>query len=225
MARGVATTSRARYTTQRSMTAESPLTFRCGPLSLEGAAAIPAGAAHAVVVCHPHPEYGGTMDDGIVTTVARRLAAAGIATLRFNFRGVGRSEGRHGGGTAEIDDVRAALDALAERAPAARLALAGYSFGAAVAVRAALGDTRPRCVAAIALPTAMLDAGFLDGCRTPALLVQGDRDQFSPLAQLDALVARCPGPTQVVRIPGADHFLYPAADRVGEHVVRFVTEA
>jgi len=204
------------------MPTETRLTFPCGTLSLEGFVAIPAGAAHAVVVCHPHPEYGGTMDDGIVTTVAGHLAAAGIATLRFNFRGVGRSEGRHGGGTAEVDDVRAALDALAERAPGARLALAGYSFGAAVAVRAALADPRAGRVAAIALPTAMLDAGFLDGCRTPTLFVQGDRDQFSPLAGLEALVARCPGPTEVVRIPGADHFLYPAADRVSEDVVRFV---
>jgi len=204
------------------MTAETPLTFPCGSLTLEGFATIPAGAAHAVVVCHPHPEYGGTMDDGIVTTVAGHLAAAGIATLRFNFRGVGRSEGRHGGGVAEVDDVRAALDALAERAPGARLALAGYSFGAAVAVRAALADPRAGRVAAIALPTAMLDAGFLDGCRTPTLFVQGDRDQFSPLAGREALVARCPGPTEVVRIHGADHFLYPAADRVSEDVVRFV---
>jgi len=206
------------------MTAETPLTFPCGSLTLEGFATIPAGAAHAVVVCHPHPEYGGTMDDGIVTTVASRLAAAGIATLRFNFRGVGRSEGRHGGGAAEVDDVRAALDALAERAPGARLALAGYSFGAAVAVRTALADARPRRVAAIALPTAMLDAEFLDGCRTPTLLVQGDRDQYSPLGRLETLVARCPGPTEVVHIPGADHFLYPAVERVAEHVVRFVTE-
>ena len=221
----MATSSFARYTALRPMTAETPLAFPCGALSLEGAAAIPAGAAHAVVVCHPHPEYGGTMADGIVTTVVDHLAAAGIATLRFNFRGVGRSGGRHGGGTAEVDDVRAALDALAARAPAARLALAGYSFGAAVAVRAALADARAGRVVAIALPTAMLDAGFLDGCRTPALFVQGDRDQFSPLAGLEALVARCPGPTEVIRIPGADHFLYPAADRVSEHVVRFVAAA
>jgi alpha/beta superfamily hydrolase len=205
------------------MTAESSLTFPCGSLSLEGCAAIVAGAAHAVVVCHPHPEYGGTMDDGIVVTVVRHLAAAGVATLRFNFRGVGRSEGRHGGGTAEVDDVQAALDALAERVPSARLALAGYSFGAAVAVRAAVADSRVRRVGAIALPTAMLDGGFLAACRTPTLFVQGDRDQFSPPAQLEALVARCQGPTEMVRISGADHFLYPAADRVGEHVVRFVT--
>lgn len=205
--------------------AEAPVTLACGPLRLEGVAAVPAGAAHAAVVCHPHPEYGGTMDDGIVTAVARRLAAAGVATLRFNFRGVGRSEGRHGGGVAEVDDVRAALDCLAERVPAARLALAGYSFGAAVAVRAALVDARPQRVAAIALPTAMLDPGFLEGCRTPTLLVQGDSDQFSPLDRLAALVARCPGPTEVVRIPGADHFLYAAVDRVGDRVLRFVTAA
>jgi hypothetical protein len=205
------------------MTAETPLTFPSGRLSLEGFAAVPTGATHAVVLCHPHPEYGGTMDDGIVTTLARSLAAAGVATLRFNFRGVGRSEGRHGGGAAEVDDVRGALDCLAARAPAAHLALAGYSFGAAVAVRAAATDPRPERLAAVALPTAMLDAEFLDGLRTPALFVQGERDQFSPLARLEALVARCPARTELVRVPGADHFLYAVADRVGERVARFVT--
>ena len=203
--------------------AEVPLTFPAGSLRLEGYAAVPAGAADAIVVCHPHPEYGGTMDDGIVTAVARSLAAAGIATLRFNFRGVGRSEGRHGGGSAEVDDVRAALDCLAGQAPGARLALAGYSFGAAVAVRAAGMDTRVDRVAAIALPAAMLDAGFLAECRTRLLLVHGDRDQFAPMAQLEAMLARCPAPTEVECLAGADHFLYPVVDRIGARVVRFVT--
>jgi len=205
------------------MTAETPLTFPCGTVTLEGFVAVPAGAAHAVVVCHPHPEYGGTMDDGIVTPVARSLVSAGVATLRFNFRGVGGSQGRHGGGTAEVDDVRAALDCLAAHAPGARLALAGYSFGAAVAVRAANVDTRAERVAAIALPAAMLDADFLADCRTPLLLVHGDRDQFAPAAQLDAVLARCPAPTEVERIPNADHFLYSAVDRIGPRIARFVT--
>jgi len=96
---------------------ETPITFACGPLRLEGSVSIPTSPGHAVAVCHPHPEYGGSMDDGIVTTVAHSLQKAGIATLCFNFRGVGRSEGRHGGGVGEVDDVRAALDWLAEHAP------------------------------------------------------------------------------------------------------------
>ena len=81
----------------------------------------------------------------------------------------------------------------------------------------------PERVVAIALPAVMLDVTFLADCRTPTLFVHGDRDQFSPAAQFEALLARCPGETQVVRIPGADHFLYAYADRVGEHAVRFVT--
>ena len=163
------------------------------------------------------------MDDAVVTAIARSLGAAGVATLRFNFRGVGRSEGRHGGGSAEVDDVRAALDCLSGHAPGTRLALAGYSFGAAVAVRAGVVDPRPERLVAIALPAAMLDATFLADCRRPTLFVQGDRDQFSPVSQFEVLVARCPAPTRVVRIPGADHFLHGATDRVGECVVRFVT--
>jgi alpha/beta superfamily hydrolase len=205
--------------------AETSVTFPCGSLRLEGAAAIPPAATHAVVVCHPHPEYGGTMDDAVVTGVVRSLGAAGVATLRFNFRGVGGSEGHHGGGGAEVDDVRAALDCLGQQAPGAHLALAGYSFGAAVAVRAGVVDPRPERLVAIALPVAMLEATFLADCRTPTLFVQGDRDQFSPVRQFEALVARCPAPTRVVRIPGADHFLHGAAVRVGESVVRFVTGA
>jgi len=202
---------------------ETPITFACGPLRLEGSVSIPTSPGHAVAVCHPHPEYGGSMDDGIVTTVAHSLQKAGIATLCFNFRGVGRSEGRHGGGVGEVDDVRAALDWLAEHAPSARLSLAGYSFGAAMALRAAAVDPRPERVVAIALPAAMLDVTFLADCRTPTLFVHGDRDQFSPPAQFEALLARCPAETHVVRIPGADHFLYAYADQVGEHAVRFVT--
>jgi alpha/beta superfamily hydrolase len=165
------------------------------------------------------------MDDVLVTGVAENLQVAGIATLRFNFRGVGASEGQHGGGVAEVDDVRAALDWLAERTPGARLALAGYSFGAAMALRAGAVDPRPERLIAIALPAAMLDADFLTDCRRPTLFIHGDRDQFSPAAQLQALLARCPAEKQVVRIPGADHFLYAHAARVGESVARFVTGA
>jgi len=204
---------------------ETRLTFRSGSLRLEGLAAVPPNATRAVVLCHPHPEYGGSMDDAVVTAVGQRLRAAGIATLRFNFRGVGGSEGEHGGGVAEVDDVRAALDCLAAEVPGTRLALAGYSFGAAVAVRAAASDPRAERLVAIALPAAMLEPNFLAECRTPTLFVHGDRDQLSPPAQLDALLARCPADTQVVRIPGADHFLYGAADRVGESAVRFLTDA
>ena len=204
---------------------ETPLTVPCGGLRLEGVAAIPAGAAHAVVLCHPHPEYGGTMDDAVVGAVGHHLRAAGVATLRFNFRGGGRSEGRHGGGVAEVDDVRAALDWVAVAAPGARLALVGYSFGSAVALRAAAVDPRPGRVAAIALPAAMLEVGFLAACRTPTLFVHGDRDQFAPAARLDALIAGCPAETEIVRLPGADHFLRGAEGRVAESVARFVTRA
>jgi alpha/beta superfamily hydrolase len=204
---------------------ETALTFPSGPLRLEGVAAIPAGATRAVVLCHPHPEYGGTMDDAVVGAVGHHLGAAGVATLRFNFRGVGRSEGRHGGGVAEVDDVRAALDCLAAQAPAARLALVGYSFGAAVALRAGAVDPRPERVVAIALPAVMLEAGFLSGCRTPTLFVHGDRDQFCPTARLDALLAECAAETEVTRLAGADHFLRGAETRVGDAVVRFVTRA
>src|SRR6185503_12466808 len=96
------------------------------------------------------------------------------------------------GGVAEVDDVRAALDCLAEHAPGARLAIAGYSFGAAMALRVGAADPRPERLVAIALPAAMLDVDFLADCRKPTLFIHGDRDQFSPTTQLEALLARCP---------------------------------
>ena len=171
------------------------------PRCLEGRLAAPPGAVAGAVVCHPHPQYGGDMDNPVVTAVADALAGRGLAALRFNFRGVGRSQGTYDGGRGEVDDARAALAALVARLPErAPIALVGYSFGAAVALRAAADGVATRVVA-IAPPLALLEPDALAALARPLTVVVGDRDQFCPIDRLAAL-----GLT-LRRVAGADHFL------------------
>ena len=160
------------------------------------------------MICHPHPLYGGDMDNPVVIRAAEVAQAVGLATLRFNFRGVGASEGSHAGGVGEGDDARAALATLAERLPAGRpLALGGYSFGAWVAARVAMleaGGLHALCL--IAPPLAMLDFGFARPV-AHTLLVAGSRDTYCSAEALRALAARLPGAETVV-VDGAEHFFF-----------------
>jgi alpha/beta superfamily hydrolase len=161
----------------------------------------------AAVVCHAHPLHGGVMHFKPVFRTAKALQEEGLAALRFNFRGVGRSEGTHDDGGGEQDDVRAALDELARRFPALPLVAGGFSFGSQMALRAGLSDPRVRAVFALGLPLSrMSDAAFLDGSRKPRLFVQGEKDEFGPAAALRALVEPLPPPRDVVIVPESDHF-------------------
>jgi len=203
---------------------ESPLRFRCGDLELEGRVAIPGGATRACVICHPHPLYGGDMNNPVVVAIARALGEAGVATLRFNFRGVGASQGSHGGGTAEIDDARAALDALAERSGLAHIAIAGYSFGAVVALKLAASDPRTLAVAVVAPPVEMVDSTFVRSIAAPLLAIAGDRDACCPTSGLEAMTAGLAG-AATVTLAGADHFLGGREREVSGAVARFVAAA
>src|SRR5437867_9908494 len=125
-------------------------------LTLEARLAVPASPGGGIVVCHPHPLYGGDMDNPVVIRVAEVAESLGIATLRFNFRGVGASTGQHGGGEAEVEDIKAARAAMAERLPAgSAIGLAGYSFGAAVAARVAATTSDLPALALVAPPLGM----------------------------------------------------------------------
>ncbi|MCC7541337.1 MAG: alpha/beta hydrolase, partial [Deltaproteobacteria bacterium] len=108
-------------------------------VELDARLAVPEGARRVVVVAHPHPLYGGTMHNAVVVAIVKAAAARGMATLRFDFRGVGASSGQFDDTVGETDDVAAALAEAARRVPRARLALAGYSFGSACALRVVLG--------------------------------------------------------------------------------------
>ena len=172
-------------------------------------------ATHAAVVCHPHPLFGGTLHNKVVFHTMKALNSFGFPVLRFNFRGTGLSHGEHDHGSGEVDDVRAALDWL-ESEFHLPLIFAGFSFGAAVGLRAACADPRVRATVALGVPVAPVAADseepriytyeFLQECAKPKLFVSGARDQFGPRAKLDGLVASIPDPKKLVIIEGADHF-------------------
>jgi alpha/beta superfamily hydrolase len=167
-------------------------------------------ATHAAVVCHPHPVYGGTLHNKVVFHAMKALNNLGLPVLRFNFRGAGLSHGEHDQGTGEVDDVRAALDWLDGefRLP---IVFAGFSFGAAIGLRAAVPDSRVPTLISLGTPISPVDNrsydyDFLTNCAKPKLFVSGSRDQFASKAKLEALVQSLPEPKRLVIIEAADHF-------------------
>jgi alpha/beta superfamily hydrolase len=161
------------------------------------------------------------MDNPVVIRLAEVAETLGIATLRFNFRGVGASTGQHGGGEAEVDDVMAARAAMAERLPGdAAIGLAGYSFGAAVAARVAAAASDLPALALVAPPLGMYALDFLVRSPDPTLLVAGTKDQYCPedaLRQLGDRVA-----AEVDIIEGAEHFFFGKLFPLGQTVERWL---
>lgn len=161
----------------------------------------------AAVVCHAHPLHGGLMHFKAVFRAAKALQSAGLAALRFNFRGVGRSEGVHDDGEGEQEDARAALSELERRFPGLPLVIGGFSFGAVVALRVAARDPRVRAVFALGFPLGSEgDAATLQAPAQPRLFVQGEQDPFGAGEALRALVEALPGSCEMVVVPGANHF-------------------
>jgi alpha/beta superfamily hydrolase len=191
-------------------------------------------AKHAAVVCHPHPLFGGTMHNKVVFHTMKALNNFGFPVLRFNFRGTGLSQGEHDHGIGEIEDVRAALDWMA-RESGLPLIFAGFSFGAAVGLRAACSDERVKAVIGVGIPVVPVAGGdeeprvynfdFLHECAKPKLLVSGARDQFGPRAKLEALAASIPEPKKLVIIEGADHFFEGRLRELREAIEAWVKEA
>jgi hypothetical protein len=160
----------------------------------------------AAVVCHPHPVYGGTMDNRVVYRSAKAVAEAGFAALRFNFRGVGQSTGQYDQGIGEREDVAAVIGWLEKKYPAKPLALVGYSFGAWVGLEVGCSDRRVRALIGLAPPLDLYDFEYLVGTGKPALYIVGTRDEFCSLASLDRFSRRLPASSTVHRIEGAEHF-------------------
>lgn len=161
------------------------------------------------LICHPHPVGGGTMHNKVVFRVAQALGKLGIPSLRFNFRGVGRSSGTYDGGQGEQDDVRAALDYLVSRFsefPETPVCLAGFSFGSAVGLPVGCDDLRVRQLIGVGVPVSLMGVDALDGCFKHKLIVQGEHDEYGPLAEVRAWFARLPEPKHLTIVPGADHF-------------------
>ena len=172
-------------------------------------------ATHAAVVCHPHPLFGGTLHNKVVFHTTKALNSFGFPALRFNFRGTGLSEGEHDYGQGEVEDVRTALDWL-DQEYHLPIVFAGFSFGAAIGLRAACADARVAAVIGLGIPVAPVSAEgedprtysyeFLRECVKPKLLVSGGRDQFGPRTKLEELAKSIPEPKKLIIIEGGDHF-------------------
>ena len=162
----------------------------------------------SAIVCHPHPLYGGTMHNKVVTTLSKTLIDLGIPALRFNFRGVGASEGSYGEGWGETEDALAAADWMRGRYPGAALWLAGFSFGAYVATRvAALPEQGVQCLMTVAPPVNHFDfAGLTPSC--PWVVAQGDKDEIVPSQEVLAWREALPNPPKLLYFQDTGHFFH-----------------
>jgi uncharacterized protein len=200
------------------MIPERPVTLAVGDgVSLEARLATPVAPTGGVVICHPHPFYGGDMDNPVVVRVQEVCGGLDLATLRFNFRGVGGSTGVHGEGVAEQDDARAALDVLEKAIGAGPLAIVGYSFGARIAATIAQRDMRLAAVGLIAPPLTMYDFASAVDSRVPTLVVAGTADPYCPPDSLARLTAKVPA-LNAVAIDGADHFFFGKLFPLGQAI-------
>ncbi len=199
------------------------VTISSGGIDLEGIISLPQSGEpfRLVVVCHPHPLYGGNMYNNVVHTVCQKLEEDGLAWLKFNFRGVGQSTGTFANGIGEKEDVKAAVSFAAAR-PEVRnekIGLCGYSFGGLVALSAAVEDSRVKAVAGVS--PLIQPENLLDHYARPKLLVCGDRDEFVDIKFLQRVTARIPEPKELAVFPGVDHFWMSEEDGLAEKVSRF----
>ena len=191
-------------------------------------------ATRAAVVCHPHPLFGGTLHNKVVFHTMKALNSFGYHVLRFNFRGAGLSQGEHDNGIGEVDDVRAALDWL-DREFHLPLVFAGFSFGAAVGLRAACPDLRVKGLIAVGTPVTQVATDtemprnytyeFLRDSAKPKLFVSGARDQFGPKGKLEELLTSVQEPKKLVLIEGADHFFEGRLRELRETIGAWIKEA
>lgn len=200
---------------------------------LEAILKMPSGKVKGVaLVCHPHPLGGGTMHNKVVYRAAAGLADAGLAALRFNFRGVGNSTGEHDEGDGERQDVLDALDYLSSNFPGEPVTLAGFSFGSRVGTEIGMKDDRVVRLISIGTPVdKYLDYGFLKDLRKPILFVHGDKDEFGSVANLNELVAEVSAVTdaEVVIFQNCGHFfddhLRQLRDAIHDWVLEKMAEA
>ena len=202
--------------------------FRAGELVLEGILAIPEVASPfpTVIVCHPHPLYGGSMDNNVVDSLSETLTQASLASFKFNFRGVGGSQGEFGQGIGEREDVEAAISFIStvKEVDSNRIGLAGYSAGAGFALPVGSNDARIKALVAISPPLSMFDFDSLKSCHKPKLLISGNRDSYIPANQFIEFCQNLPEPKECVSIEGADHFWWGYEPRLAAKVTAFFTK-
>lgn len=172
----------------------------------------------ACLVCHPHPLFGGTMHNKVVYRIARGMRRAGAVVLRFNFRGVGRSEGVHDQGEGEIEDARTALGFLRERYPDLPYSMAGFSFGSRVIMRLGCSLDTPVRLTAVGFATSRGELNYLATCGVPKYFVQSTIDEHGPKKELEAAFQGFAEPKHLEFIDAGDHFFAGALDRLEEAI-------
>lgn len=175
-------------------------------------------ASEACLLCHPHPLYGGTMHNKVVYRMARALRRSGSVVLRFNFRGVGRSEGAHDQGVGELEDARLLLEWLRSRYPALACSAAGFSFGSRIALRLGCSRVGMRRIIAVGFPTKSGTFAYLKNCLTPKVFVQSTQDEHGPRPELEAIYEDIADPKQIHWVLATDHFFRDGLDTLEETI-------
>ena len=196
-------------------------------VTLQALMEYPASSSQPVascLICHPHPLYGGDMNNNVVTALSRSMINAGIATLRFNFRGVGQSSGSYGEGVSEMGDVTACIDRLRsdERLDSSRIILAGYSFGSWVAMKTTITDQRPSRLIMISPPLDMYDFSFLRSEKRPKFMVVGDGDFVCSVKRFEEFSEEAADPKMSVILKGHDHFHWGSEEAITAQAREFL---
>ena len=208
---------------------QSAVSFVAKGLNFEGVIAQPnerGGPFPGVVVCHPHPLFGGNMDNNVVLAVSFALAEQGIAALRFNFRGVGNSEWEHTKGEKEQEEVIGALELLKAwpGGEGRKLGLAGYSFGASVVLKNPSLHQKAQAFALISPPLPALESTKLRETNRPAMVIAGDRDKLVQADRLAELRESFSEPSAYHIVAGADHYWFGHEARLAPQVAEFFVE-
>jgi len=208
---------------------EKKIFIPSGELRLEGLLNINDASPHGggMVACHPHPLYGGNMLNPVVAAAVEAAFEEGYSTLRFNFRGVGESEGAYDEGKGEKGDVSAAVDFLSGslKSKKNRIVLMGYSFGIWAGFPAGAADERVEILIGVAPPLAMYDFAYLKTCGKKKLFIAGDRDDYCPVGILKDWFEELDGSKSLNLIEGADHFLLSYARRINSIIRQFLNES
>ena len=204
---------------------QSAVSFLTKGMTLEGIIALPDGEGPfpGVVMCHPHPLNGGNMDNNVVVAVTFGLADAGIASLRFNFRGVGNSTGEHAKGEKEHEETLAAMDFLGALPDVddSRIGLGGYSFSTRVICAHKQLYKKPRAIALVAPSLEAITDSPLQSDKTPRLIITGDRDRLANSDGVAEQLARFNPPADYHVVAGADHFWVGQEREMAGKVVGF----
>lgn len=173
------------------------------------------------IICHPHPQFEGTMNNKVVTTLAKVMQTLGIVALKFNFRGVGKSEGEYGHVKGELDDLRAVIAWAKEHYPDYRFVLAGFSFGSYIATKVAT-ELHPVALITVAPPVHHNDFANLPEINFPWIVVQGEADEVVPPGEVFAWIKTLSKPPKLLRMPGVSHFFHGQLIPLRDELVRML---